>query len=572
MSFPYPIIGTSFGNAHINLAFRSLIRTFAGMKYLVTIIVVLVALCCCTTEADRNRMRSGLDSINQRNRNGEPFTVQDVKPYVQFFDDHGTPNDRLLAHYLLGLAYYDHGEAPMALECYQKAAECADTTSQDCDYAQLSRVYGQMAEIFYSQFLFKEQIVIDKKATKYAWKGKDTLAALRCYEQQVYSYLDMGMHDSAFTIAEDVARQYQEHGYKEYSATVLGSIVRSLIEKDHFDKARRYSQIYESSSGHFDNKGNVDSGRELYYYTKGLLCLKENKMDSAEYWFRKELREGLDYSNQNAAALGLAMTFEKNHKTDSASKYYHYAYVMNDSSYSQMVTTEIGHMQSMYDYSRYKDIARQEKEKADEESKKKNRLMWTLLLLVFSMCLGVYFTYYRTQKRKRLYLQNIERLEKAQTELMLLREHANDYQDLISEKETEIDHLKKELANKRVLDRQNHSKQMEEIHCSAIYADLKERETKHKALTKDILRRSRMLVIEKLPEFNGVMMEKKYELKENDFNVCMLLRLGFKSKEISYMLKLSQPRVSQICAKVLGVVFNASGGAKELSDMLYKYY
>jgi len=155
---------------------------------------------------------------------------------------------------------------------------------------------------------------------------------------------------------------------------------------------------------------------------------------------------------------------------------------------------------------------------------------------------------------------------------MLLREHANDYQDLISEKETEIYHLKNELANKRILDRQNHSTLMEEIQCSAIYAELKDREAKHKALTKDILRRSRMLVIEKLPEFNGVLMEKKYELKENDFNVCMLLRLGFKSKEISYMLKLSQPRVSQICAKVLGVVFNASGGAKELSDMLYKYY
>ena len=403
-------------------------------------------------------------------------------------------------------------------------------------------------------------------------EGKDTLAALRCYEQQVYSYLDMGMHDSAFTIAEDVARQYQKHGYKEYSATVLGSIARSLIEKGHFDKARKYLQTYESSSGHFVNKGNVDSGRELYYYTKGLLCLKEHKTDSAEYWFRKELNEGLDYSNQNAAAMGLAMTFENNHKADSASKYYHYAYVMNDSSYSQMVTTEIGHMQSMYDYSRFKEIARQEKEKADEESKKKKRLLWTLLLLIVSTGWGIYFTYARIQKRKRLYLQNIEKLEKAQTGLMLLREHANDYQDLISEKETEIYHLKNELANKRILDRQNHSTLMEEIQCSAIYAELKDREAKHKALTKDILRRGRMLVIEKLPEFNGVLMEKKYELKENDFNVCMLLRLGFKSKEISYMLKLSQPRVSQICAKVLGVVFNASGGAKELSDMLYKYY
>jgi hypothetical protein len=108
------------------------------MKQLLTIFILLLTLVCCTSEAERNRMRAGLDSINQRNRNDQPFTVADVEPSVQFFDDHGTPNDRLLAHYLLGRAYHDHGEAPMALECYQNAADCADTTAKDCDYKQLS--------------------------------------------------------------------------------------------------------------------------------------------------------------------------------------------------------------------------------------------------------------------------------------------------------------------------------------------------------------------------------------------------------------------------------------------------
>ena len=118
------------------------------MKNLVIVFALLLALVCCTTEADRNRMRAGLDSINERNRNDQPFTVADVEPYVQFFDDHGTPNDRLLAHYLLGRAYHDHGEAPMALECYQKAAECADTLSADCDYRQLCRVMPRWPRFF----------------------------------------------------------------------------------------------------------------------------------------------------------------------------------------------------------------------------------------------------------------------------------------------------------------------------------------------------------------------------------------------------------------------------------------
>ena len=148
------------------------------MKNLLIVFALLMTMVCCTTEADRNRMRANLDSINQRNRTDQPFTVQDVEPYVDYFDDHGTSNDQVLAHYLLGRAYYEHGEAPMALQCYQEATERADTADKDCDYKQLSRVYGQIADIFYHQGLYRQEQVYDKLAEKFAWKGKDTLAAL----------------------------------------------------------------------------------------------------------------------------------------------------------------------------------------------------------------------------------------------------------------------------------------------------------------------------------------------------------------------------------------------------------
>ena len=76
-----------------------------------------------------------------------------------------------------------------------------------------------------------------------------------------------------------------------------------------------------------------------------------------------------------------------------------------------------------------------------------------------------------------------------------------------------------------------------------------------------------------MPDFTGLLLEQQYKLKENDFNVCMLLRLGVKSKEISMLLKISQARVSQICTKVLGTVFGESeGGAKELSERLCEYF
>ena len=47
---------------------------------------LLLVLMGCTTAGERARMRAGLDSINTRNRNDQPFTAQDVEPYVRFFD------------------------------------------------------------------------------------------------------------------------------------------------------------------------------------------------------------------------------------------------------------------------------------------------------------------------------------------------------------------------------------------------------------------------------------------------------------------------------------------------------
>ena len=76
----------------------------------------------------------------------------------------------------------------MALQCYHDAIDCADTTATDCDYAQLARVYGQMGDIFYNQGLYYEQISAMASASKYAWKGKDTLAALVEYEQLSSAY------------------------------------------------------------------------------------------------------------------------------------------------------------------------------------------------------------------------------------------------------------------------------------------------------------------------------------------------------------------------------------------------
>ena len=49
-----------------------------------------------------------------------PFTSDSTMlQVVDYYDSHGTPNERLRAHYMLGCVYRDLGEAPHALDCFQ---------------------------------------------------------------------------------------------------------------------------------------------------------------------------------------------------------------------------------------------------------------------------------------------------------------------------------------------------------------------------------------------------------------------------------------------------------------------
>ena len=542
------------------------------MKHLLSVVIMLLALTCCTSEADRIRMRAGLDSINMRNRNDQPFTVSDVQPYVTFFDEHGTANDRLLAHYLLGRAYYDHGEAPMALQCYQDAANCADTLSADCDYAQLARVYGQMARIFYQQGLYREQLEYCKHSVKYAWQAKDTLAALFSYEQEFLAFSGLGLIDSSIMVIEDVAMKYLESGRHQNSAISLGFAILPLIDKGNFKKARDYINKYESLSGRFDSTGNIEAGREIFYNVKGLFFLYTKKYDSAEYFFRKELYDGKDFNNQNAASKGLAELYQRLHQPDSVAKYSLYAYAMSDSLYARRTTKEVERMQAMYDYTRHQEIASLESEKAANEKTKRNVSIAILIFVVIVAILIIYKLQREKKKKQLLYIRTLESLEQTQSEVLLLREHAEEYDELIAMKERLLQEQNDKLQDLRMKALQDHAAIDEHIKGSAIYQTLQGRQQGQK-LTSQELRDCRKLVLETLPAFNQLLLSKQYTINAKDFDVCMLFRLGFKSKEVSNMLDITQGRVSQIVSKLLQKVFKKdTGGVVELIEILHEIY
>ena len=90
-----------------------------------------------------DRMRYELTLAEAMNKAYKDFTTDSaLKQVVRYYDRRGSHNDQLKARYLLGCAYRDMDEAPAAINAWQEAVDCADTTSTDCDYNTLYRVYG----------------------------------------------------------------------------------------------------------------------------------------------------------------------------------------------------------------------------------------------------------------------------------------------------------------------------------------------------------------------------------------------------------------------------------------------
>ena len=543
------------------------------MKQLVGFIFLWILLLIgCTTDAERTQMRSGLDSLNQRNRTDQPFTTKDVEPYVRFFDGHGTANDRLLAHYLLGRAYYEAGEAPMALQCYQDAVECGDTLSADCDFAQLSKVYGQMAKIFYDEELYQQQLQYTDISVKCSWQANDTLAALMSYEQKYLAYQRLGLTDSAVFVIEDVASKYEQYGYCQYSTIALGAIVRTLVDKGDYPKAKAYMDKYESNSGLFDAKGNVAPRREIYYKAKGLYYLYNNVLDSAEYYFRKELRDGKDFNNQNAGAKGLAELYQKLHCPDSVAKYSQYAYAMSDSLYAHKKTQTVERMQAMYDYSRHQEEAYEERVKAFQRS----IVIWICIGIIIAICL-VTFLIIRELSRKRhdaeqKYIQSQTMIEQARHDIANLRLREDINKVLISEKEQIIreqetivksllhnDSISQSLADKRLKD-------------ANIYNRFVQLSIKGQQPTHEEWEQIECHISHCYPGFKEFLSKHQPLINDKEFKTCLLIRIGLKPTNIGSMLGVTSSYITELRSKMLQKLFGMPGTSKVFDKLVKGIY
>lgn len=316
--------------------------------------------------ADKEQMLRQLEQLEQANRADSVMRNDSLaKDLVAYFDKHGTPNERMRAHYILGRTYSDIGEAPRAISSYQDAIDAADTTVSDCDFYTLGSVYSQMATVYHSQLLLTNEIEARNKATHYDYRANEIKWAI--YNQVLSSgaYILLNKKDSAEIILKSALEQYRKHGFKQqalrYSKTLLLLYTES---PQRLDEAKALMDQFEAESDLFDEHHELPPSQRQYYYYKGKYFENIHKLDSAEYYYRKIYRPGMSYASQDPMYRGLLSVFSKRHQADSIAKYAMLYCMTNDSSIALKDQDIVARMAASYNYSRFQNEAHENEVKA----------------------------------------------------------------------------------------------------------------------------------------------------------------------------------------------------------------
>ena len=493
-----------------------------------------------------------------------------MKEVVDYYDRHGSANERMLANYVLGCVYRDMHEVPLALEYYNKAAEQADTTAADCDYGTLYRVYSQMGFLFSKQYLPYQLLDAFGKAEKYAYLAKDTLNAIINYQNKGDAYDYLGKKDSVVAINLRSANMFKRIGDNYNAAIALGCNYSYYIEKQDSVNAKKAFEAYFSTG--YEGNSNYGDAKAFLLCEKGRYYMFVSRLDSAFSCLNQSLKLSKSYSNKAAATKVLAQYYARVNKPVLAMKYALKSSEYNDSDLLAVRESQLQQIQAMYNYGRNQEIAR----KAELKAERITMLVYVLIaggVVIFLLLTYLYLKQLKKKKEKilvtkHLYDDSLLKLRQKQEELELLRT-VNDRKiaDVIKEKEQTINKLEDDL--KDIREKYSNSSLSDVdilLKESSIYKRIKYLELH----PKETMRENDWIELEEtieqlIPSFIPLL---KNRLNVIAYRICLLVKLEISTSSIAILLGLSSSAISKYRKVMLEKLCGRSGKPKDFDEYI----
>ncbi len=538
------------------------------------------------------------------------FTTDSVMLEVaRYFDLHGNRNQQMLAYYVLGCSYRDLGDAPQAIEVYQRAVECADTTASDCDYSTLMRVHSQMNDLYARLRLSDNANREAEVAEKLCWKMGDTLNAMLFQQKSCIALYDDGKYDECIEKTKALYDRYMELEERTRAALVSVYIVKSYLAKRDYANTKTYLDIYESYCLSEPDHRKINGGLTPYYIYKGNYYLGIGNTDSAEYCFCQAMPEMHMLHNDVAVYKGLYRIFDARHQTDSVLKYAALYGRAKEESFASDIAQATIDAKHLYDYSVEQ---RKVQEERNEKARLKSKLYFSIALSLIALLLALvvfYVLYHKWYVKKKeqetelnqltidiqdirlenqkkenaiqqhqlLLMESREKLQSAQQQMDELRQKMigpdteKDYQNQIEQLNSEIAILQsKQWSSAEILNELKSSLTNDQLENSRIVRKfLNAIETNQVAsLSNDDWHKLRAEVEYRYPGFYNAM-NKIRKLPQDEYRACLLTMAGcFRPSDLEILLEWRYNYASKKRKQLLKKIFGISGSASDFDRVV----
>ena len=477
-------------------------------------------------------------------------------------------NDRLLAHYLLGRAYADMGDAPMAIAAYLEAADCADTTSSDCNFAVLRSVYGQMSLLYHYQNLPHEELRALSASEHCQWVMRDTFEALSDYARRMGVYHLMHQPDSLMGILGNASDKFEKYGYGKQLTFYYTYPILSCLENNDYEHAKVLLSEAQLNTSMFIAPNIPAKGYELYYYYLGRIYERQGLLDSASVFYRKALAHGY----AEAAYKGLLSVSRTNRQSDSVFKYAELYTSTNDANHNMQRTEDIAQVGKLYNYSRAQEQA--------NSLKRKNHILGISLTFITLVLLAA-FLYWRQYRQRislerEILLEEKIRLNSDYAKVMTKYRQAKQKMELLGDENTILakETSKTIHALESTISEMKQSagtdNKLMKIYESPVYARLLNSTVPHKcmvAATDSDFSELDQLIKSVAPHFYQFI--SSYRLQPLEFKLTLCTALLFSASESAILLGLQSNRITNLRTQVNKKLFNMEG-AKSLERNLMK--
>ena len=545
------------------------------------------------------RMQYELIYAQAQNKAYIDFTTDSIVLSVaEYYNNHGSDSERMLANYMVGCAYRDLGDAPSALKYMNLAVEAVDENNKECNLRRYQRmrfrkaavdennkecnlrtlmnIHSQMGGLYQSVCAFENEQAENSHAEKIAWQIGDTISALHMMWFRACNLYDYRQTAQSIDLIDSIAQFFHSNNIDNPYLIYPLKIEAKLKSKD-VTQANQLLTEYEQALNISPFSTDQEITDVTYFKRKGLYYLLTNQADSALQMFQR-LLDNIDRHPQfvtepdglrGESYRGLMEAYSLKHLPDSAIKYARLYCMTNDSLTQRQSSEQLLRMQSLYNYTKIQ-------EKAIRAEHNAYRLRISIILLTITTFIVILLSWQRYQKnikeeRHKQMTANLEyqrlqqELKRSEKELQLLR---SDSKTFIEKKEIEIQklHTALKVYQSDDMDTDSWNNERAYINCD-IAKHLHNLSTQGKEATQNELDKLSNIAKDAFPEFYNAITNKEKCLSEREIITCVLIRFQFIPSEIAVLTNHSYQSITNIKTTINKKLFQQQG-AKSLEANL----